>query len=80
MKRGGPVSQDGNRTAPQRMRGPTAGGRATAEPAEAGCRTGAGGGHAFRPANERAAGWPRAWAASDGRAAMGEEPAFSPAC
>ena len=38
MKRCGPVSQDGNRTAPQRMRGPTAGGRATAEPAEAGCR------------------------------------------
>ena len=40
MKRGGPVSQDGNRAAPQRMRGPIAGGRATAEPAEAGCRTG----------------------------------------
>ena len=40
MKRYGPVSQDGNRTGPQRMRGPAAGGRATAEPAEAGCRTG----------------------------------------
>ena len=58
MKRGGPVSQDGNRTAPQRMsradcrRAGNGGTRRGRMP------TDAGGGHAFRPANERGGGRP----------------------